>query len=189
MPAVKSTDATAVETVWLDIKVRAPLGAVDDCHVVPFEVSTLPDAPTAVKLVPPLATASVPPSVIAPVVAVAGVKPVELPENDVTPPAAGVEDTHVVPFDVSMLPEAPTADKFVPPEATGSGVVRFNTPELSRLTDLPAGYVQNTSLVPVVNATAAPPLLDDNTVVLVKSPALIVPIPTSHSDVPELVIP
>ena len=42
--------------------------------------------------VPPLATIRVPPKVIAPVVAVLGVKPVVPPLNDVTPP---VEDAHV----------------------------------------------------------------------------------------------
>ena len=40
--------------------------------------------------VPPLATASVPAKTIAPVVAVLGVRPVVLPEQDVTPPAATV---------------------------------------------------------------------------------------------------
>ena len=42
--------------------------------------------------VPPLATANVPASVIAPVVAVLGVRPVDPAENDVTPP---VDAAHV----------------------------------------------------------------------------------------------
>ena len=42
--------------------------------------------------VPPLATAKVPANVIAPVVAVLGVRPVEPAENDVTPP---VDAAHV----------------------------------------------------------------------------------------------
>ena len=51
---------------------------------------------------PPLATASVPPSVIAPVVALAGVSPVDPAENDVTTVAEGVVQTAVVPFDVKI---------------------------------------------------------------------------------------
>ena len=50
--------------------------------------------------VPPLATANVPASVIAPVVAVLGVRPVDPAENDVTPPVDAAHEA-VVPLDVS----------------------------------------------------------------------------------------
>jgi len=38
------------------------------------------------------------------------------------PLVAGAVDVHVVPLDVSTLPDEPTAVKFVPPFATGSAV-------------------------------------------------------------------
>ena len=86
----------------MDLPVEMPLGACDT-HVVPFEVNTLPlvlgatacsaDVPLpsktlfnvrVVEPVPPLAAPSVPASVIAPVVAVDGVKPLSDVWNDNT---------------------------------------------------------------------------------------------------------
>jgi len=93
--------------------------------------------------VPPLATARVPPSVIAPEVAVAGVKPVVLPLNVVTPLAGAAALVQVVPFDVRRLPVvlgatnvgldvpapritllAVNVPKPVPPEVTARGVFK-----------------------------------------------------------------
>ena len=61
-------------------------------------------------LVPPLVAPRVPARVIAPVVAVLGVKPDKLVVNDVTPP---VEAAHVavVPLDVSTYPFVPIASR------------------------------------------------------------------------------
>ena len=56
----------------------------EDTQAVPLDVNTFPDVPTAVNPVPPLATASVPPSVTLPVVAVFGVNPVVPPLNELT---------------------------------------------------------------------------------------------------------
>ena len=65
-----------------------------------------PEPVEVVTPVPPFATASVPANVIAPVVAVLGVKPVEPAENEVTPP---VDAAHVavVPLDVNTYPLVP----------------------------------------------------------------------------------
>ena len=72
--------------------------------ILPEPVTFCPSAvctpvPNDVMPVPPFAILSVPASVIAPVVAVLGEKPVEPAENDVTPP---VDAAHVavVPLDV-----------------------------------------------------------------------------------------
>ena len=61
-------------------------------------------------LVPPLVAPRVPARVIAPVVAVLGVKPDRLVVNEVTPP---VEAAHVavVPLDVSTYPFVPIASR------------------------------------------------------------------------------
>ena len=58
----------------------------EDTHVVPLDVSTFPLAPGEVRPVPPLAALSVPANVIAPLVALFGVRPVEPALNVVTPP-------------------------------------------------------------------------------------------------------
>ena len=65
--------------------------------------------------VPPLPTANVPPSVIAPVVALVGVNPVVPAENDVTPP---VDAAHVgtPPASVNTLPLVPAAKNVVTPD-------------------------------------------------------------------------
>jgi hypothetical protein len=57
-------------------------------------------------------------------------------------------------------------------------------PDASRLTDLPAGYVQNTSLVPAEKVTKLPLLLEANTVSResVVPEEVYVPMPTSHSE-------
>ena len=68
---------------------------------VPLTVTFVPATMLGVDVpVPPLATANVPASVIAPVVAVLGVRPVDPAENDVTPPVDAAHEA-VVPLDVS----------------------------------------------------------------------------------------
>ena len=69
----------------------------------------LPDPVLVVTPVPPLATAKVPATVTAPLVAVLGVSPVEPKLIVVTPPAAGAVLCHVVPLLVRMFPAVPGA--------------------------------------------------------------------------------
>ena len=92
--------------------------------------------------VPPLAGASVPATVTAPDVAVAGVKPVVPNVIVETPLAAGAVEAHVVPLEVNTLPDvlgatnkgadvplpkitlfAVRVAKLVPPDVTGIAVV------------------------------------------------------------------
>ncbi len=69
------------------------------------ERTTDPDPVDEVTPVPPLATSSFPPRVIAPVVAVAGVNPVVPPLKEFTVAA----EVQVVPLDVMTLPDVPGA--------------------------------------------------------------------------------
>jgi hypothetical protein len=82
----------------------------DDTHVVPFDVNTLPFVPEDVNPVPPFAAIKVPAKVIAPVVDVLGVKPVDPALNDVTPPVDAAHDA-VVPLDVKTYPFVPIASR------------------------------------------------------------------------------
>ena len=68
-----------------------PAAGVEDNQIVPFDVSTLPDAPTALKLVQPLATGSTP---VTPVVSGRPVKLVATP--DVGVPSKGVTSVGLV---------------------------------------------------------------------------------------------
>jgi hypothetical protein len=65
-------------------------------------------------------------------------------------------------------------------------VVSFSVIPVEPVTDLPAGYVTNTSFVPALKLTKLPALLEANTVVRAKvvPDEVYVPTPTSHSDVP-----
>ena len=67
-----------------------------------------------VRFVPPFVVASVPARVIAPVVAVAGVNPVEPAEKDATPPAPAVAEMVIVPLPlVTVTLEPPVIVVFV----------------------------------------------------------------------------
>ena len=80
---------TELRTVPLTGKVNDVLAVTVNVVVKAPEVVKLPPMvnvlPVLATPVPPLAPTNIPASVIAPVVAVAGVNPVELPENDKTP--------------------------------------------------------------------------------------------------------
>jgi hypothetical protein len=78
--------------------VVTPAAGVDEVQFVPSDVRTLPLVPTAVNPVPPFAAASVPASVISPVVPVFGVNPVDPALKLVTAAVTAVVHTKAEPF-------------------------------------------------------------------------------------------
>ena len=83
---------------WALVK---PLAAgADETQPVPVDVSTFPAVLGDDKPVPPFAAIKVPAKLTAPVVPVAGVKPVEPALKDVTPPVEAAQDA-VDPSDVN----------------------------------------------------------------------------------------
>jgi hypothetical protein len=81
------------------------------------ERTTEPDPVAVVTPVPPLVTPSVPARVIAPLVAVEGVKPAKVDLNDDTEPEGGAVQDAVIPFELKTVPDAPIPNRleaFVP---------------------------------------------------------------------------
>ena len=122
MPVPATAEVTPVLAIEIEPAPLVTLMAVPAVNVVrvkpvPLPISSAPLAGVVVKPVPPLATASVPASVTAPVVAVLGVNPVVPAENDATVLAvvASVPDvgkvTLVSAVVVNVSPNAPDVVK------------------------------------------------------------------------------
>jgi hypothetical protein len=90
-------------------------------------VNTFPAVPGEVNPVPPLDAANVPATVIAPVVAVLGVNPIDAKDIEETASVgkAILELTQEVPLLVKTFPFAPGAVNPVPPFAAGNAVPEY----------------------------------------------------------------
>jgi len=94
------TEPVTPAVVIRDVPVAAPIFGVTKVGLV--ERTLLPEPVEDVTPVPPLATASVPAKVTAPVVAVLGVSPVVPALNVVTPPAAPLEAAVIRPLESTV---------------------------------------------------------------------------------------
>jgi hypothetical protein len=93
-------DAIVMLPLAFVMVILLPAVSVVRVNPVPLPMSSAPFDGVEVKPVPPFATAKVPASVIAPVVAVFGVRPVVPALNEVTPPVLA-DQVAVVPLEVN----------------------------------------------------------------------------------------